>query len=73
MISITKTTNMNGTITIGGKQVAFMSAAIQPDGKYNINYSVQDVVIESNHREEVDNDKAEFELAVRSASEGVLK
>lgn len=71
MLSINKTINLNGTITIDGKQAAFMSATIQPDGKYNISYSVQDVALEQEHSVEVEEDRKEFDSAVRNAAKEV--
>lgn len=68
MLSITKTTNMSGAITIGGRQAAFMSAVVKPDGKYDTNFAVQDVELIRNNKEEINKDRAEFENAVEEAA-----
>lgn len=66
MLSIAKTTNMSGSITIGGKQAAFMNASIKPDGKYDTNFAVQDVELNRNNKKEIDEDKKKFESAVEA-------
>lgn len=68
MLSITKTTNMSGTSTIGGKQVVYMTATIQTDGRYNTNYAVQDVELKRNNNEEVERDMREFEGVVEGVA-----
>lgn len=72
MLSITKTTNMSGVSTIGKEQAAYMSASIQTDGKYNVNYAIQNPKLYADNKEEVKQDMDAFEEAVENVASEII-
>ena len=73
MLSTTRTINLNGTSTVevnGVKTpVVYFNAQIQTDGKYNVNYSVQNDELYKAYKETVKADRDEFETLVESLTE----
>lgn len=73
MLSTTKTISLNGTSTVevnGIKTpVAYFNAQIQADGKYNVNYSVQNDELYKANKATVKADRDEFEAIVESLTD----
>ena len=73
MLSTTKTISINGTSTVdvnGAKTpVVYFNAQIQTDGKYNVNYSVQNDELYKAYKDTVKADRDEFETLVESLTE----
>ena len=73
MLSTTKTISLNGTSTVevnGAKTpVVYFNAQIQADGKYNVNYSVQNDELYKANKDAVKADRDEFEALVEQMTE----
>ena len=73
MLSTTKTISLNGTSTVevnGVKTpVVYLNAQIQADGKYNVNYSVQNDELYKANKATVKADRDEFEAIVESLTD----
>ena len=73
MLSTTKTISLNGTSTVevnGVKTpVVYLNAQIQADGKYNVNYSVQNDELYKANKDAVKVDRDEFEALVEQMTE----
>ena len=73
MLSTTKTISINGTssVDVNGVKtpVVYFNAQIQADGKYNVNYSVQNDELYKAYRETVKADRDEFETLVETLTE----
>ena len=73
MLSTTKTISLNGTSTVevnGVKTpVVYFNAQIQADGKYNVNYSVQNDELYKANKDSVKADRDEFEALVEQMTE----
>ena len=73
MLSTTKSINLNGTssVEVNGVKtpVVYFNAQIQADGKYNVNYSVQNDELYKANRDAVKADRDEFEELVESLTE----
>ena len=73
MLSTTKTISINGTssVDVNGVKtpIVYFNAQIQADGKYNVNYSVQNDELYKAYRETVKADRDEFETLVESLTE----
>lgn len=73
MLSTTKTISINGTSSVelnGVKTpVVYFNAQIQTDGKYNVNYSVQNDELYKANKDTVKVDRDEFEALVESLTE----
>ena len=73
MLSTTKTISLNGTSTVevnGVKTpVVYFNAQIQADGKYNVNYSVQNDELYKANKDAVKSDRDEFEALVEQMTE----
>ena len=73
MLSTTKSINLNGTssVEVNGVKtpVMYFNAQIQADGKYNVNYSVQNDELYKANRDAVKADRDEFEELVESLTE----
>ena len=73
MLSTTKTISLNGTSTVevnGVKTpVVYFNAQIQADGKYNVNYSVQNDELYKANKDAVKADRDEFETLVEQMTE----
>ena len=73
MLSTTKTISLNGTSTVevdGVKTpVVYFNAQIQADGKYNVNYSVQNDELYKANKDAVKADRDEFEALVEQMAE----
>ena len=73
MLSTTKTISLNGTSTVevnGVKTpVVYFNAQIQADGKYNVNYSVQNDELYKANKDAEKVDRDEFEALVEQMTE----
>ena len=73
MLSTTKTISLNGTSTVevnGVKTpVVYFNAQSQADGKYNVNYSVQNDELYKANKDAVKVDRDEFEALVEQMTE----
>ena len=73
MLSTTKTISINGTssVEVNGVKtpVVYLNAQIQADGKYNVNYSVQNDELYKANKEAVKADRDEFEALVEQLTE----
>lgn len=73
MLSTTKTISINGTssVEVNGVKtpVVYFNAQIQSDGKYNVNYSVQNDELYKANKDIVKSDRNEFEELVESLTE----
>ena len=73
MLSTTKTISINGTssVVVNGVKtpVVYLNAQIQTDGKYNVNYSVQNDELYKANKEMVKADRDEFEALVAQMTE----
>ena len=73
MLSTTKTISINGTssVEVNGVKtpVVYFNAQIQTDGKYNVNYSVQNDELYKAYKETVKADRDEFEAIVESLTD----
>ena len=73
MLSTTKTISINGTSSVdvnGAKTpVVYFNAQIQADGKYNVNYSVQNDELYKANKDAVKADRDEFEALVETLTE----
>ena len=73
MLSTTKTISINGTssVEVNGvkKPVVYFNAQIQADGKYNVNYSVQNDDLYKANKDAVKSDRDEFEALVEQMTE----
>ena len=73
MLTTTKTISLNGTSTVevnGVKTpVVYFNAQIQADGKYNVNYSVQNDELYKANKDAVKADRDEFEALVETLTE----
>ena len=73
MLSTTKTISINGTssVEVNGVKtpVVYFNAQIQADGKYNVNYSVQNDELYKANKATVKADRDEFEAIVESLTE----
>ena len=73
MLSTTKTISINGTSSVelnGVKTpVVYFNAQIQTDGKYNVNYSVQNDELYKANKGTIKTDRDEFETLVESLTE----
>ena len=73
MLSTTKTISINGTSSVevnGAKTpVVYFNAQIQADGKYNVNYSVQNDELYKANKATVKTDRDEFEAIVESLTD----
>ena len=73
MLSTTKTISINGTssVEVNGVKtpVVYLNAQIQSDGKYNVNYSVQNDELYKANKDAVKVDRDEFEMLVEQMTE----
>ena len=73
MLSTTKTISINGTssVVVNGVKtpVVYLNAQIQADGKYNVNYSVQNDELYKANKDAVKSDRDEFEALVEQMTE----
>ena len=73
MLSTTKTISINGTssVVVNGVKtpVVYLNAQIQADGKYNVNYSVQNDELYKANKDAVKADSDEFEALVEQMTE----
>ena len=73
MLSTTKTISINGTssVDVNGVKtpVVYFNAQIQADGKYNVNYSVQNDELYKANKDAVKADRDEFEALVETLTE----
>ena len=73
MLSTTKTISINGTssVDVNGVKtpIVYFNAQIQADGKYNVNYSVQNDELYKENKEAVKADRDEFEALVEQMTE----
>lgn len=73
MLSTTKTISINGTssVDVNGVKtpVVYFNAQIQADGKYNVNYSVQNDELYKANKDAVKTDRDEFEAMVEQMTE----
>ena len=73
MLTTTKTISINGTSTVevnGVKTpVTYFNAQIQPDGKYNINQSVQNDELYKANQDAGKADRDEFETLVEQMTD----
>ena len=73
MLSTTKSINLNGTssVEVNGVKtpVVYFNAQIQADGKYNVNYSVQNDELYKANKATVKADRDEFEAIVESLTD----
>ena len=73
MLSTTKTISINGTSTVEvngvKKPVVYFNAQIQADGKYNVNYSVQNDELYKANKDAVKADRDEFETLVEQMTD----
>ena len=73
MLSTTKTISINGTssVEVNGVKtpVVYFNAQIQADGKYNVNYSVQNDELYKANKDAVKADRDEFEMLVETLTE----
>lgn len=73
MLSTTKTISINGTssVEVNGVKtpVVYFNAQIQTDGKYNVNYSVQNDELYKANKATVKADRDEFEAIVESLTD----
>ena len=73
MLSTTKTISINGTssVEVNGVKtpVVYLNAQIQADGKYNVNYSVQNDELYKANKDAVKADRDEFESLVEQMTE----
>ena len=73
MLSTTKTISINGTssVEVNGVKtpVVYLNAQIQADGKYNVNYSVQNDELYKANKATVKADRDEFEAIVESLTD----
>ena len=73
MLSTTKSINLNGTssVEVNGVKtpVVYFNAQIQADGKYNVNYSVQNDELYKANKDTVKADRDEFESLVEQLTE----
>ena len=73
MLSTTKSINLNGTssVEVNGVKtpVVYLNAQIQADGKYNVNYSVQNDELYKANKDAVKVDRDEFEALVEQMTE----
>ena len=73
MLSTTKTISINGTssVEVNGVKtpVVYFNAQIQADGKYNVNYSVQNDELYKANKDAVKVDRDEFETLVETLTE----
>ncbi len=71
MLSYQKTINFSGTSSVeaDGKKVpiVYFNASIQPDGKSNVNYSVQDKELFDANPDVFAADREEFESEVKAS------
>ena len=71
MLSYQKTINFSGTssVEVDGKKVpiVYFNASIQPDGKSNVNYSVQDKELFDANPDVFAADREEFEAEVKAS------
>lgn len=70
MLSTTKSINISGVsnVEVNGVKtpVVYLNAQIQNDGKYNVNYSVQNDELYKANKDTVRVDRDEFEALVES-------
>lgn len=64
MLSITKSTNVQGTSSVDGKQYAYFNAQIPDTGNISVNYSIQNREIYNANKEVFDADYDEFRKKV---------
>lgn len=73
MLSTTKTISINGTssVDVNGVKtpIVYFNAQIQADGKYNVNYSVQNDELYKANKDAVKADRDEFETLVEQMTE----
>ena len=73
MLSTTKTISINGTssVEVNGVKtpVVYFNAQIQSDGKYNVNYSVQNDELYKANKATIKADRDEFEAIVESLTD----
>lgn len=73
MLSTTKTISINGTssVDVNGVKtpIVYFNAQIQADGKYNVNYSVQNDELYKANKDAVKADRDEFETLVERMTE----
>ena len=73
MLSTTKTISINGTssVEVNGVKtpVVYFNAQIQADGKYNVNYSVQNDELYKANKSTVKTDRDKFEAIVESLTD----
>ena len=73
MLTTTKTISINGTsmVEVNGVKtpVVYLNAQIQADGKYNVNYSVQNDELYKANKDAVKVDRDEFEALVETLTE----
>ena len=73
MLSTTKSINLSGisSIDVDGVKtpVVYFNAQIQSDGKYNVNYSVQNDELYKANKATVKADRDEFEAIVESLTD----
>lgn len=64
MLSIQKSTNVNGTSSVDGNQYAYFNAQIPDNGNISVNYSIQNREIYAANKETFDTDYDEFRKKV---------
>lgn len=73
MLSTTKSISLNGTssVEVNGVKtpIVYFNAQIQADGKYNVNYSVQNDELYKANKDAVKADRDEFEALVEQMTE----
>ena len=72
MLSIQKSINFSGTSRVDvndeSKPFAYCNANIGPDGKHNVNYSIQNEELYKANKDVFKSDRSEFEDTVNSYS-----
>lgn len=73
MLKVSKTTNLNGSSSIGTEVAATMYATISEDGSININTNTANTELAEKNKEAVRNDIAAFQEAVYEVQDAVQK
>lgn len=73
MLKVSKTTNLNGSSSIGTEIAATMYATIGEDGSVNISTNTVNTELAEKNKEAVRNDTAAFQEAVYAVQDAVQK
>lgn len=73
MLKVSKTTNLNGSSSIGTEVAATMYATISEDGSININTNTVNTELAEKNKEAVRNDIAAFQETVYEVQDAVQK